>query len=344
MQMTAGKHLSIASLLFPIAFTLSAWATTKHLSLCTDVPHSDHPKVLLSNGRLDALVFLPDSQQGYYRASRFDWSGVVGCVSYNGHKYFGEWFPKYDPLLNDSITGPVEEFRSADGALGYSEAKPGELFVKPGVGVLRKMDDSPYKFGFSYPLVDSGKWTVHEKRRSVSFRQQLNGPKGIAYIYEKTLTLDGAVLTLKHSLKNIGQKAIETEVYEHDFFMFDEHPTGPGIKIRFPFRPEPETSLGPAAKVDGNEIVYLDELQPKQTVATYLTGYSTKAADYDLTVEDINTKAGIEQTSDKPISHFYLWSIRSTISPEAYIHLNILPGKTGRWKIHYRFFAPSSLP
>ena len=41
--------------------------------------------------------------------------------------------------------------------------KPGGLFVKLGVGVLRKKDDSPYKFMYTYPLVDGGKWTVHAK-------------------------------------------------------------------------------------------------------------------------------------------------------------------------------------
>ena len=124
----------------------------RNSSTCADVRHSDHPKAMLSNGKLDALVFLPDATNGYYRSTRFDWSGVVGCVSLNGHKFFGEWFAQYDPLKNDSITGPVEEFRSDDGpmghngpkgelfvrpgAIGYNEAKPGELFLKPGVGVL----------------------------------------------------------------------------------------------------------------------------------------------------------------------------------------------------------------
>lgn len=336
--------LSLLFLAMPIWAQKGSIADQGHPSLCADIPNSDHPKALLSNGTLDALVFLPDAERGYYRASRFDWSGVVGCVSFNGHKLFGEWFPKYDPLLNDSITGPVEEFRSSDGAIGYSDAKPGDLFVKPGVGVLRKVDDSPYKFGFTYPLVDSGKWTVRVKQRSVTFTQELKGPRGIAYVYEKTLKLDGAVLTLEHRLKNVGQKTIQTEVYDHDFFMFDGHPTGPGMIIRFPFKPELETPLAPAARVEGNNIAYQEELQPRQTVASYIKGYSNKAADYNFTVEDNNTRIGVQQTSDSPISRFYLWSIRSTVSPEAYIHLDIPPGKTGRWKIHYRFFPLSSLP
>jgi hypothetical protein len=79
-------------------------------------------------------------------------------------------------------------------------------------------------------------------------------------------------------------------------------------------------------------------------VASYLKGYSDKASDYDFTIQDKNTGVGVEQSSDNPISRFYLWSIRTTVSPEAYIHLNVPPGQTKDWQIHYRFFAPPAQP
>ena len=308
-------------------------------SPCADVPHGDHPKTLISSGTLDALIFLPDAQNGYYRSSRFDWSGIVPCVSLNGHRFFGEWFQKYDPMTNDAVAGPVEEFR--EGALGYSEAKPGELFVKPGVGVLRRVDDSPYRFGFVYPIVDTGTRTTRVKKHFVTFTQKLKGPLGYAYVYEKKVSLSGSVMTLEHSLKNTGTRAITTEVYDHDFFIFDGHPTSEGITIRFPFKPQPEVALGSAVEIEGNNITYKEEIKPRQSVAGYIKGYSDNAADYHFTVEDTKTKVGIEQSSDSPISRFYLWSIHTTVSPEAYIHLDVPPGKTSHWKIHYRFFAPA---
>lgn len=338
---------SILPVLLSVAlFAGHARAAATSSSPCANTPHADHPKALLSNGDVDALVFLPDTTQGYYRSTRFDWSGVIGCLSYKGHTYWGEWFSNYDPSLHDSITGPVEEFRSQDGGLGYAEAKPGELFVKVGVGTLRKIDDSPYKFVTPYPIVDTGKWTVKTGKRSVRFQQRLQSPTGVAYIYTKTLQLDkqGAVIALEHQLKNIGSKPIQTDVYDHDFFMLDGKPTGPGMTVRFPFTPKinasPDTNFDPAlAKVEGNEIVYLKELQPHQTVAGYISGYSDKASDYDITVEDKTTGVGVQQTSDSPIAKFYLWSIHTTISPEAYIHLDVDPGKTQSWTIRYRFFA-----
>ena len=330
----------------------------KDASPCADVPHSDHPKELLSNGKLDVLVFLPDKNNGYYRSTRFDWSGVVPCVSLNGHRFFGEWFAEYDPLKNDAITGPVEEFRTNGGpaghtgprgefvapagAIGYNEAKPGDPFLKPGVGVLRKVDEKPYQFGFPYPIVDTGTWTVQKKPRSILFRQVLNGPDGYAYDYEKVLSIDkNDTMTLEHRLKNTGKKTIETNVYDHDFFMLDGKPTGPGMMVHFAFEPKPEDPLGPAAKIEGKDLIYVDSLGPRRGVSGYLTGYSDKASDYDFTVEDTNTKVAIRQTSDQPLYRLYFWSTRTTICPEGYIHLNIPPGETGRWKIQYQFIAPA---
>lgn len=342
-----------------ITLAMAYAAAAETVSDCAEVPHGDHPKALLTNGKLDALVFLPDAKNGYYRSTRFDWSGVVGCLSLNGHKFFGEWFAQYDPLKNDSITGPVEEFRADDapmgydprpdelsvrpGAIGYKEARPGETFLKPGVGVLRKVDDTPYQFGGAYPIVDAGRWTVRVRKRSIRFRQVLRGPEGYAYVYEKTLTLTKGepVMTLQHSLKNMGQKTIETYVYDHDFFMLDGKPTGPGMVVHFNFEAKPLGEIGAAAKIDGKDLQYIDGLASRKGVAGYLKGYSDDVRDFDFTVEDIRSEVGVQQTSDHSLARLYFWSTQTTICPEGYIKLNVAPGETSHWILRYRFFAPS---
>jgi len=350
-------------LLFSVSLTATAMIAqnkpAEAASPCANIPHGDHPKHLLSNGKLDVLVFLPDAKNGYYRSSRFDWSGVVGCASVNGRQFFGEWFTGYDPLKNDSITGPVEEFRIdggpmvrsgptdrmsvPPGAIGYADAKPGDLFLKPGVGVLRKVDDKPYQFGFLYPIVDTGKWTTKIKSHSILFRQVLRGPQGYAYIYEKELILDknDSVMTLEHRLRNTGKKTIDTKVYDHDFFMLDGKPVGPGMAVHFNFEPKPIDPIGSAAKIVGRDLIFTDSLEPRKGVSGYLTGYSDKASDYDFTVEDTNSKVAVRQTSDSPLARLYFWSTRTAICPEGYIHLNIPPGETGKWKIQYRFIVPT---
>jgi hypothetical protein len=326
---------------FALALFLAATTASAVAADCSSAAAGSYPKATISNGPVSAVLYLPDATKGYYRASRFDWSGVIPCLAYKDHTYFGKWFSKYDPMIADAIEGPVEEFRSEDGALDYGKAKPGDLFVKIGVGVLRKDQDSPYKFMRTYPLVDGGKWTVKTGRREVTFRQQLHSPIGYAYDYEKTVVLDPKepILTLRHSLKNTGTKPIDTSVYDHDFFMLDGAPSGPDMNVKFAFTPVAEKSMEPLAAIEGKQIVYKQELQTGQYVESYLTGFSNQPSDYDITVENTKTGVGVEQTGDNPMSLFNFWSPRTTICPEAYHHFTIAPGETAHWEIHYRFYA-----
>jgi len=312
---------------------------------CSPAPQASYPEATISNGLVKAVVYLPDAEKGYYRGARFDWSGAVGCLAYKGHTYFGVWFARYDPYLHDSISGPVEEFRSSDGlsSIQYEEAKPGEPFLKIGVGVLQRIDKSPYSFGRRYPLLNGGTWTSHTKKDEVSSEQKLQSEIGYAYTYTKTLKLarHKPVLLLEHMLKNTGTKTIDTQVYDHDFFMLDGTPTGPGMVVRFPFEPKAAGTLKYGSEIDGKEIVYRRELsaKPVEAASSFITGFSNTAADYDITVENTKTGAGVEQTADVPMAQMNFWSIHTTICPEAYIHLVIPPGKTARWTIRYRFYA-----
>ena len=331
--------LALSLLSFPAGMD---GASPKNALECSMPEQSSYPKASISNGVINAVVYLPDSATGYYRGSRFDWSGVVGCLAYQGHTYFGVWFPHYDPFLHDAITGPVEEFRPADdSAWGYDHARPGEPFVKPGVGVLRRTDDTPYKFSAQYPLVDGGKWTVRTQPASVSFTHHLKGPSGFAYVYTKVLKLekDKPILVLEHELKNTGTAPIETDVYDHDFYMIDNAASGPDMAVRFPFTPQAEPGFENGARIDGKEIVYGRELLTGETASSTLIGYSNQPSDYDFFVENRKTGAGVEQSGDLPISRLYFWSIRTTICPEAYVHLKIAPGQSARWTIRYRFYA-----
>jgi hypothetical protein len=329
---------------------------------CARIEHADHPSVTLSNGRLTAVIFLPDAKNGYYRSTRFDWSGLIPCVSLNGHRFFGEWFlGAYDPMRNDAVAGPAEEFRIDNGtlghyqpspgrltidthAIGYDDAKPGGAFLKPGVGILQKIDDQPYSYHTVYPILGGGTWTTKVSRTSIAFRQVLIGRDGWGYVYEKTLTLDtnDTGITLAHSLRNTGQKTIDTKVYDHDFITFDGQPASPDIVVKLPFTPRPAEPLDATLQVVGDELHFLRAMRPGETEAVYFTGYSEKVADYDITVENTRTKVGVEQASDTPIDRTYFWTNGVAVCPEFYIHKSIGPGKLANWKLHYRFFAPAA--
>ena len=305
-------------------------------SLAADIPHAG-----LSNGKVRAVVYLPDPTDGYYRATRFDWAGAISSLEWNGHTYFGQWFDRYDPKVNDSIVGPVEEFLTDGAGLGYEEAKAGENFVKIGVGVIRKPVESGFQQFHTYEIVDTGKRTTQRGADWIEFVQDIADVNGYGFSYRKTVRLlDGPPrLVLEHSLKNTGRKTIRTSVYEHNFFMLDGQPTGPDTVVRFPFEVHATKDLAGLAEIRGPEVVYPREMPRGPMVLTDLTGYGDRVSDYDIRVENHKTGAGVRQTADRPIARLVLWSIRATVCPEAYIDLRIEPGQEATWRIAYEFYA-----
>jgi hypothetical protein len=307
------------------------------------LPAAEAPEAAISNGLLSAKLSLPDPVNGYYRATRFDWSGQMPDLQYKGHSYFGMWNPApYDPKLHDAIMGPVEEFLTNGMGLGYADAKAGGTFLKIGVGVIRKPDEPKFQQFKTYEIVDPGKWTVKKHADSVEFTQVVKDPgSGYAYEYTKVVRLVKGKpdMVLEHRLKNTGSKAIESDVYEHNFYMIDKQPTGPDVVVKFPFEVHNKVDLHGMAETRGKELVYLKEIEKGQSVQSELTGFGTDAKDYDISEENTKTGAGVRQTSDRPVVRINYWSIRSTACPEAYIHMNIEPGKEFTWKIMYNFYT-----
>ena len=239
-------------------------------------PQVEIPQVEISDKTIHAKIYLPDAHQGYYQATRFDWSGIVASLEANGHSYFGKWFDRYDPKINDAITGPVEEFQ----ALGYNESKPGETFVKIGVGSLRKPNEPAYRQFGTYEIADPGRWTIRKGPSWIEFTQQLSDPDGYSYIYRERLSLAGDKLILEHHLKNIGKKTIETSVYEHDFYMLDSQPSGPETTVKFAFTPRAENPLRGLAEIHGKEIDYPARLANGQTVLAPIDGFGPGTAGF----------------------------------------------------------------
>jgi hypothetical protein len=304
---------------------------------------AEPPEAKITNGILKARLFLPDPSNGYYRATRFDWSGQIPDLEYKGHTYFGMWnSTPYDPKLHDAIMGPVEEFLTHEEGLGYSEAKPGGTFIKIGVGVIRKPNEAKFQQFQTYEIADNGKWMVTPHPDFVEFTQIVKDPSsGYAYEYTKIVRLvkGKPEMTLEHRLKNTGSKAIDSDVYEHNFYMLDKQPTGPNVVVRFPFEVRAKRNFGGFAETRGKEIVYLKELQDHESAQSELTGFGSDVKDYDMVEENRKTGAGVRQTSDRPLTRIHYWSIRSTACPEAYIHMNIPPGKDFTWKIVYDFYT-----
>lgn len=67
--------------LFIVQFQANAQIIIKKVESCYSVE-------TLRNCNLKVSILLPDKEHGYYRSTRFDWSGIIAQVEYGKHSYF----------------------------------------------------------------------------------------------------------------------------------------------------------------------------------------------------------------------------------------------------------------
>lgn len=312
------------------------------VSLVSPLVAVEHPAAHISSNLIDVEVYLPDPENGYYRGTRFDWSGAISSLTYAGHQYFGEWQESEDPYLHDRITGPVEEYRTAEKGLGYDEAEVGGRFLRIGVGVCEKPEEEDYRWRHTYRVVDPGEWTIRRGANWIEFAQAVQDPgSGYGYRLVKRLTLTPSrpELVVDHTLENIGTKRIETNVYNHNFFVVDSQPTGPDFRVRFPFELTADRDLRGLAKLDGDSLVYPKAVPQGQSVITLLTGYGSTAADHAFSIENAKVGAGVRMHTDKPLSKLQYWSPHTTLCPEPFLDLELDPGQADRWTTRYEFYT-----
>ena len=318
-----------------------------------DVTCAFHPQVEITSDCLTASLFLPEPKAGFYRGTRFDWSGVISSLKYRGHQYYGPWYTKFVPTVHDfvfqgvdivagaqsAVTGPAEEFVQPQ---GYDAASAGETFVKIGVGVLRKADTGPYSCYSDYEIVDTGAWSVHTSGRSVDFEHVvIDIRSGFGYRYRKTVSVSASEpqLTIEHRLWNTGRNAIQCEQYNHNFLTLDGAPIGPDFVVTFPFRVE--APLAPdIVSARGHQIGFSRTLMNRDSAGFPIAGFGNAAQDYDIGIENRRLGAGVRITGSRLMSKLALWSIRSVLSIEPFIDVSVAPGAgVTDWKYTYTYHA-----
>jgi hypothetical protein len=314
---------------------------------------AEYPQATISNGQVTAKIYLPDAKDGYYRSTRFDWSGAIYSLQYKGHDYYGPWFDSVDPKVINwvnrdgeiidgpcgALEGPVDEFQVP---LAWDEAKEGGAFIKIGVGVLRKTGEK-YNRYYPYDVVNPGKWTVKTHKDSVEFTQVLSDPElGYGYVYRKVVRLEKGKpeMVIERNLKSTGRREIKSEVYDHNFLVLDKQPPGPDFTIKFPFQIQTPRPPNPAlVTVKGDQIVYAKQLTGQDEAVVYLEGFSDDAKDAQFEIENTKVGAGMKMSINRPLLREFLWSIRKVLAIEAYTAIDVPPGTEFSWSSTYDYYT-----
>ena len=302
--------------------------------------NSEYPRTSLDNGLIEVSIFLPDAQRGYYRGSRFDWSGIIEQVRYRGHRFFGPLHASHDPTLHDAVSGPADEF-AMNHPMGFDEAAPGETFVKIGVGLLIRPDTEEYRFHRQYELARPGDWVVEQGDGRVRFTQELDGDRGWAYRYSKTLSLaaDRPELLIEYTLENTGRKRIDLDHYNHNFTIIDDLPYGPDYSVEFPFGAAEPVEIKPGlAWFRDNRI---DVLKALGSESLWIPVYEGSArTDYNAaTVRNQRSGAALAISGDAAVHRMVFWAVERAACPEPFSRIRLNPGESKTWASRYRFIA-----
>jgi hypothetical protein len=358
-------------------------------------PELGYSNVTLHSPIMSAMVFLPyhnkpDDGQ-YYIGSRFEHGSMIGDIVFGADRtVYGRkmWRNPHDNSWPESGVGLASEFGCGNngptcagkgdimnGVLGYDTAKIGEPFLKIGVGALVKGScpdcltdvSGDYKFNSPYKFYRPPMWVTLPSPgpNEISFvHEETLGDFG--YRIQKTIRLEGNILTVRTILSNSGRKQFNTPWYSHHFFTGDNDSVGPGyvldlglceygVKQSTPLFDQPGVGiwaedLNNYANVtmgrDGSISIKMTKPIPEgvklkaefldeQTI-TLTDGSFTLHAPNGLAVEERIPE--LQSQSRNPFIYAYnLYAERGTLSPEPMLLLYLQPGETTVWTQNLKF-------
>lgn len=225
--------------------------------------------------------------------------------------------------------------------IGYEQARPGEEFLKIGVGTLRRYSKNPYDRFRLHEIVNPGVRETVAARDRIEFRHRLlSDDYGYDYRKRVLLTPDPG-LRIEYTLKNLGPAILSGYVYNHNFFTLDRMATGPETEIRFPFHPAgtwresydcvalTENGIRFNRELRRGEVVFMGDLHSPEPATRK----------YEFSIRNLRTGAGIRVSGSGSLSHMVFWACPNVACIEPYTSFQVFPGETGVWQIGYELLG-----
>ena len=320
------------------------------------------PNLTLQNQRLKVDIADP---QDTSRGTRFDRTTFITQVTLDEQ----HTFCAPESLKPGEGTGGVglnNEFGN-EKPIGYAEAKPGELFPKLGIGLLKRPDLEDYNFFRVYEIAQPFPVSVDAALDQVVITVQPLECNGYSVRMVKTVRLIENELRIRTILENTGSKAINTHEYNHNFIGIDHHLIGPEYLMRFPYSIELE-DLSDA--FTGYAPSWIRKILPASVVARFIRGILNKRLSVlDIAQNEIRfhrsvqepfycrlvghhktdvaqweilhtpSSTGLREFDDFQPSRVAVWGTTHVLSAEVFIDINLPPGESLAWTRRWEFFG-----
>ncbi|GIQ71387.1 hypothetical protein DUZ99_15850 [Xylanibacillus composti] len=287
-------------------------------------------KLLLRSDRLAVELERPGT---VYRGSRFDWSGWVSAIVLDGEFSFAS-VESTDPGQGSGGYGLCNEF-GIEQAIGYADCPVGGQFPKLGVGLITRQDDGDYNFYKPQPVEPFAMSAVQEAEDRVRFEAEPRDCRGYAARLSKIVSVADNRLRIDYKLDNVGEHAIATDEYGHNFIHLNGEPVGPDYELTLPFDLKQAGELQPVFQAEGPKLSWRE--QPDRDFYLRLdTGLGGESQSWTLTHK--RSGIGMKEILHAPLYRFALWGRGYVVSPEMFVRIQLAPGDSMTWSREYEFF------
>ncbi len=274
-----------------------------------------------------------------YVGSRFDWTGKTTQITFQGRHTFCTEETTDPARRHDGGRGLFNEF-GIDAPLGYEDCPVGDVFLKPGVGLLTRLSEEPYDFFRPYPVTPGTTgWEVGGP--TVRFEFHAATPRGHDVTLLKEIALDGSGFSIDYALTNRGDSALATNEYVHNFLALDREPLGPGYRLACSFS-LPTAGFSESLNPGGVVALGDDHVSWAGAPASpfYFGGLRPDTEDtVSWRLEHTERRLTIEESVDFAVQRFALWGTGHVVSPELFKKIEVPAGGTARWSRSYRILS-----
>ncbi len=234
---------------------------------------------------------------------------------------------------------------------GFAEAALGEYFLKIGVGILEK-DNQTYHFFREYPFHEKATTQVEWHDHGALFTQTLTkSAQGFSYAMTVHLELLEHALKLTCRLKNTGTRSFQTEQYLHNFLSFSGHPLTADYTLKFPYAPPsieiinaPEPPPFDLFVLNGSTVGFnLSGKVPKGMGHCRVLPPAHDSSPNEVIVHHARTGQKLTLRASLPSHAFVIWTDYNQLSAEDFIRLDLDPAEEISFSRFY-LFETHSLP
>ena len=260
--------------------------------------------------------------------TRFDRSGFIEEVVLDGVHRFCASEPRNLSHKSSGGRGICNEYKASVD----SEAPVGGYFMKPGVGLLLKETDEPYKFMNDYKSKPF-KIDVAQDGNALLFVTQPSECGGYALRQEKRVAADGNRLDVTVTLENAGERFFSGEEYCHNFITVNCMSLGPDYTLTFPSgRDRGITKIEGELYAAGNGFTFTGPLKAPRFFEMGAAEFALEpGAAFEWIFGNSAEGAQVRVCERINLSRVAIWAADHMFSTESFHAIELAPGESDTW-------------